>query len=205
MRVCVTRSGRVAFLRRRLKNAECINRGVRYPGRCPGLWAVTGLTARPNSFTCLLVYFVIFGCARQYEQALLPSAAENVKKRCIYMNKIVPLPHKNNREKVYNMVIHVRKLPFGGDFLAINLCGLIFALRDLSPEELNHERIHTAQQRELLFLPFFLWYAAEWLVLMVRYRNRMEAYYRIRFEREAYRHQAEPDYLARRRHYHYLS
>ena len=54
LRVCVTRSGRVAFLRRRLKNAECINRGVRYPGRCPGLWAVTGLTARPNSFTCLL-------------------------------------------------------------------------------------------------------------------------------------------------------
>ena len=118
------------------------------------------------------------------------------------MNKIVPLPRKNYREKVYNMVIHVRKLPFGGDFLAINLCGLIFAVRDLSPEELNHERIHTAQQRELLFLPFFLWYAAEWLVLMVRYRNSMEAYYRIRFEREAYRHQAESDYLARRKKIH---
>lgn len=120
------------------------------------------------------------------------------------MNIIVHLPRKNNREKVYNMVIHVRKLPFGDDFLAINLCGLIFAVRDLSPKELNHERIHTAQQRELLFLPFFLWYAAEWLVLMVRYRNGIEAYYRIRFEREAYRHQAEPDYLARR-HYRYLS
>ena len=67
------------------------------------------------------------------------------------------------------------------------------------------ERIHTAQQRELLFLPFFLWYVAEWLVLMVRYRNGIEAYYRIRFEREAYRHQAELDYLACRRHYRYLS
>ena len=43
LRVCVTRFWRVAFLRRRLKNAECINRGVRYPGRCPGLWAATGL------------------------------------------------------------------------------------------------------------------------------------------------------------------
>ena len=182
--------------------AACVTQGV-------ALGYVQQLGLQPAA-TRLLVYFVIFafeifGCARQYEQALLPSAAENVKKRCIYMNKIVPLPRKNYREKVYNMVIHVRKLPFGGDFLAINLCGLIFALRDLSPEELNHERIHTAQQRELLFLPFFLWYAAEWLVLMVRYRNRMEAYYRIRFEREAYRHQAEPDYLARRRHYRYLS
>ena len=48
LRVCVTRSGRVAFLRRWHKNAECVNRGVRYPGRCPGLWATTGLSARPD-------------------------------------------------------------------------------------------------------------------------------------------------------------
>ena len=54
LRVCVTRSGRVAFLRRRLKNAECINRGGRYPGRCPGLWAVTGLTARRNLLPFLM-------------------------------------------------------------------------------------------------------------------------------------------------------
>ena len=67
------------------------------------------------------------------------------------------------------------------------------------------ERIHTAQQREQLFLPFFLWYVAEWLGLMVGCRKGIEAYYRIRVEREAYRHQAEPDYLARRRHYRYLS
>ena len=39
----VTRFLRVAFLSRRLKNAECVNRGVRYPGRCPGLWATFGL------------------------------------------------------------------------------------------------------------------------------------------------------------------
>ena len=44
----VMRFLRVAFLRRRLKNAECINRGVRYPGRCPGLWATIGLSARPD-------------------------------------------------------------------------------------------------------------------------------------------------------------
>ena len=68
------------------------------------------------------------------------------------MNKIVPLPRKNNREKVYNMVIHVRKLPFGGDFLAINLCGLIFAVRDLSPEELNHEPDYLARRRHYRYL-----------------------------------------------------
>ena len=37
LRVCVTRSGRVAFLRRRLKNAECINRGVKTGGVPLGL------------------------------------------------------------------------------------------------------------------------------------------------------------------------
>jgi len=103
------------------------------------------------------------------------------------------------------MVIKIRRHPFGGDFLAINLCGLIFALRDLTPRELNHERIHTAQQRELLFLPFFLWYVAEWLVLCVKYRDRLEAYYHIRFEEEAYRHENDPGYLQRRRHYRYSS
>lgn len=101
------------------------------------------------------------------------------------------------------MVVRIRRHPFGGDFLAINLFGVIFALRELTPSELNHERIHTAQQRELLFLPFFLWYVAEWLVLLLKYRNMLQAYYHIRFEREAYRHQGEADYLKRRRHYHY--
>ena len=54
LRVCVTCFWRVAFLRRRLKNAECINRGVRYPGRCPGLWATIGLTARRNLLPFLM-------------------------------------------------------------------------------------------------------------------------------------------------------
>ena len=44
----VMRFLRVAFLRRRLKNAECINRGVRFPRALPWLWATTGLTARHN-------------------------------------------------------------------------------------------------------------------------------------------------------------
>ena len=49
LRVRVTRLERVAFLRQR-KNAECIARGIRFPGRCPGLWAAIGLTARPNHY-----------------------------------------------------------------------------------------------------------------------------------------------------------
>lgn len=52
------------------------------------------------------------------------------------------------------IIVKIKRHPFGGDFTAINLFGVIFTLRDLSPSELNHELIHTAQQRELLYVPF---------------------------------------------------
>ena len=43
-------------------------------------------------------------------------------------------------------------------FIAINLFGIIVTCEELSKEELNHELIHTAQARELLYIPFYLWY-----------------------------------------------
>ena len=104
------------------------------------------------------------------------------------------------RHKVYL----VKRLLLGKNFLAICLCGFIFSIRPLDKEELNHELIHAAQQRELLFLPFFIWYGIEWLVLFLKYRNGMEAYRHIRFEQEAYRHQNDLNYLKKRKHYHYL-
>ena len=91
----------------------------------------------------------------------------------------------------------------GGNYLAICLFGFIFSLRPLNTTELNHELIHVAQQKELLYIPFFIWYVLEWLVLLVKYRNRMQAYLHIRFEEEAYRHQADPNYLKKRKHYRY--
>lgn len=100
-------------------------------------------------------------------------------------------------------IILLRRFPWRGGFIAINLFGLIFTARPLSPAEINHERIHTAQQRELLYVGFYLWYVGEWLVLLLKYRDRMKAYYRIRFEREAYRHGDDLGYLKRRRHYRY--
>ena len=101
-------------------------------------------------------------------------------------------------------VILIRRHPMGKRFLAICLFGLIFAVRPLNLEELNHERIHTAQQREMLYLPFFVWYVVEWLFLLLRYRNFMQAYYHISFEQEAYRHQDDLDYLQHRKHYSFL-
>lgn len=101
------------------------------------------------------------------------------------------------------MVIRLHKKLLGKNFYAINLFGLIIAFVDLSKEELNHEHIHTAQARELLYIPFYIWYILEWGILVIRYKDRMKAYYKIRFEREAYAHQNDLKYLKKRKHYHY--
>ncbi len=66
----------------------------------------------------------------------------------------------------------------------------------LSDELMNHERIHTAQQREMLFVFFYLAYFLEW---MVRLPMRGNAYRNISFEREAYANQRNLDYLKHRK------
>jgi len=63
----------------------------------------------------------------------------------------------------------------------------------------NHENIHLKQQIEMLVVPFFLWYAIEFLVRLVRYKNWQLAYRNISFEREAYAHEHDLAYLRSRR------
>jgi hypothetical protein len=70
--------------------------------------------------------------------------------------------------------------------------------KDKHPEVLNHERIHIRQQLELLVIPFFIWYGIEFLIRLVQYKNRREAYYNISFEREAYVKEKDLNYLKKR-------
>ena len=88
----------------------------------------------------------------------------------------------------------------------MNLFGTIWA-RDTSwidRDVINHERIHTAQQRELLFIPFYIWYLIEWLIRLIQYRNWNKAYLNISFEREAYTHGHNLSYLKNRKLYSFL-
>lgn len=63
---------------------------------------------------------------------------------------------------------------------------------------LTHERIHLKQQLELLILPFYLWYLLEFLFWWIKYQEFKKAYKNIVFEREAFAHQAEKDYINQR-------
>ncbi len=102
-------------------------------------------------------------------------------------------------------VIHNRFIPFRR-FYAINLFGIVFVRKGtwLSSRELNHERIHTAQMRELLYVGFYVWYVVEWLIRLVCQRNAYHAYRNISFEQEAYSNGDDLGYLRDRRHYAWL-
>ncbi|MCY7353004.1 MAG: hypothetical protein LH606_20495 [Cytophagaceae bacterium] len=69
---------------------------------------------------------------------------------------------------------------------------------------INHERIHHRQQIELLIIPFYLWYLLEYLLNRLRGQDHYTAYVNIRFEREAYRHDADLDYLKKRKFWAFL-
>ena len=94
---------------------------------------------------------------------------------------------------IYNNII-----PFKG-FLAINLFGILFVRgteSDINERVLNHEKIHTAQMKELWYIPFYILYFLEWLYRLTQKGN---AYRNISFEREAYENEMNFDYLANRR------
>lgn len=95
-------------------------------------------------------------------------------------------------------VIRNKIIPFGRNFLAINLFGIVFAKGECSAVILNHESIHTAQMRELGYIGFYIIYVIEWLARLAITRNRMLAYRDISFEREAYACQHDLSYLKKR-------
>lgn len=101
-------------------------------------------------------------------------------------------------------VIENSLIPFPG-FLAINLFGVVFVREDDwhrwneagKKVTLNHEAIHTAQMRELLYIFFYIAYFFEWLYRLVFHAS--SPYSGLSFEREAYAHQCDFDYLESRK------
>lgn len=95
------------------------------------------------------------------------------------------------------------RCPFVPRRFCVNIFGTLWArdTRWIDSDVINHERIHTAQMRELLFVPFYIIYFLEWLVRLLQYRRWYTAYKAISFEREAYDHGHDLTYPARRRHF----
>lgn len=94
---------------------------------------------------------------------------------------------------IYNNII-----PFKG-FKCINLFGVLFARKGayIGEKTLNHEAIHTAQMKEMLYVGFYVWYFIEWLIELFHYGT--TAYHKNTFEREAFDNDDDLTYLASRK------
>lgn len=113
-------------------------------------------------------------------------------------------------------IIFNNLIPFKG-YSAINLFGILFVrneykiLFNLPANEIrknrliNHESIHSKQMKELLWIPYYLWYIIEWIFRLFQYKfNSKQAYRNISFEREAYSNESNLDYLKSRKRYSFL-
>ena len=96
-------------------------------------------------------------------------------------------------------IIYNKILPFGRNFYALNFFGILFAKGPCDRVTINHEKIHTAQMKELAYVFFYLFYVLEWVVRLFQYGLSTRAYYNISFEREAYANQTDMNYLSSRR------
>lgn len=90
-------------------------------------------------------------------------------------------------------VIFNNIIPFPG-FKAINLFGILFARKGskINNRTINHESIHTAQMKEMLYIFFYIWYILEWVIRLFMKGN---AYRNISFEHEAYDNEYNMNYL----------
>ncbi len=95
------------------------------------------------------------------------------------------------------MIVRSKLIPDG---ICLNLFGMFWTRNPewIDRYVINHEKIHTAQQRELLFVPFYILYLIEWCIRLMQFGSWKQAYYNISFEREAYRHGKDLTYLERR-------
>lgn len=98
-------------------------------------------------------------------------------------------------------IIRNKYIPFTG-YKAINLFGILFVKNNAKIDEvtINHEAIHSAQMKEMLFIFFYVWYVIEWLFRLPK----GNAYRSISFEREAYENDSDINYLKNRKHFAFL-
>lgn len=108
---------------------------------------------------------------------------------------------------IYNNII-----PFKG-YMAINLFGLLFVRKEykdrIDKRVINHESIHTEQMKETLWIPYYIWYIIEYLLIELIYLfkkkdTQNDRYHEVSFEEEAHNNENNLDYLKSRKRYSWL-
>ncbi|OHX66478.1 hypothetical protein [Flammeovirga pacifica] len=108
-------------------------------------------------------------------------------------------------------IIFNNTIPFKG-FIAMAVYPFVFVRSEYKTyqhsEEWNrmirHEKIHFAQQKELLLITFYFIYFIHFVFLFVIHKNVDKAYRSICFEREAYQNEKNRSYLSTRKRFSWL-
>ena len=105
------------------------------------------------------------------------------------------------------MLIFSKRIFLSPSFIALAVWPFI-VLRDKDligdANVINHERIHLRQQLEMGWIFYFIWYLAEFVFFYFKTRDFFRAYHSISFEREAYAHERDEDYLVNRKFWSFL-
>ena len=101
-------------------------------------------------------------------------------------------------------IVISKHIPAKG-FMAMNICGILFVRREYADRigavTMSHEYIHSEQMKELLYLFFYIIYIAEYIFHFLKFWNLKKAYRSISFEREAFQHERDFNYLRTRKHF----
>lgn len=104
-------------------------------------------------------------------------------------------------------IVYCKHIPFSG-YICMMICGLLIVRKEykssLNERIINHERIHFEQQKEMLFLGFFLWYAVEWLIRLLLYFDAKKAYRNLLFEKEARKYEGDLEYIKNREPFNFM-
>lgn len=110
-------------------------------------------------------------------------------------------------------IIRNNIIPVKG-FKAINLFGVLFVRGNsvISNKTLRHEHIHTMQMREMMYVPFYLWYGIEYVIRFIGWSFEKKnpfypndkPYDRMSFEREAYGNEHDVYYPKTRKRFSWL-
>ena len=105
-------------------------------------------------------------------------------------------------------IIYNNLIPFNG-FRVFSFFGILLVRKNsdgsephLTERTMNHEAIHTAQMKELLYIPFYLLYCIEFFIRI--FTNPEDPYNAISFEREAYYNEYYLTYLSHRKPFAFL-
>ena len=91
---------------------------------------------------------------------------------------------------------------FPGRINGISIFPFAFVAEN-KPNLILHEKIHLAQQKELMVWYFWMWYLAEFVCKSIKHKSFYKGYRENVFEREAYDNQNKKHYLSYRAPFHF--